>query len=104
MRRVTSAPSGKTDYIVVGENAGASKMAYIEKNEKKALTEDGLLDLIRKLSAGDVKLTEAHIKAKEKEEKKILEQAQAMEMREKEEEKLRKRKEGALKDTGIAAK
>lgn len=101
---MTGAPSGKTNYIVVGENAGASKMKYIEKNQEKAINEDELLELIRSRSGGGAELNEQQIKAREKEEKKVLEQAKAMEQREKEEEKLRKRKEGALKDTGVAAK
>lgn len=46
--RVTSAPSGKTDYVVVGDNAGASKLDKIAKLALKTLSEDGLLDLIRK--------------------------------------------------------
>lgn len=46
--RVTSAPSGKTDYVVVGDNAGASKLEKISKLALKTLTEDGLLELIRK--------------------------------------------------------
>jgi replication factor C subunit 1 len=49
-------------------------------------------------------MDEKAIKAREKEERKIAEQARAMEEREKEEEKLRRRKEAALQGTGIAAK
>lgn len=45
--RVTGAPSGKTSFVVVGEGAGASKLAKIEALGLKTLTEDGLLDLIR---------------------------------------------------------
>lgn len=50
--RVTTAPSGRTDYVVVGEGAGASKLEKIEKLNLKTLDEDGLFDLIRKKSAG----------------------------------------------------
>lgn len=50
--RVTTAPSGKTDYVVVGENAGASKLEKIEKFNLKTLDEDGLFDLIRSKSVG----------------------------------------------------
>lgn len=50
--RVTTAPSGKTDYVVVGENAGASKLEKIEKLSLKTLDEDGYFDLIRSRSKG----------------------------------------------------
>jgi replication factor C subunit 1 len=50
--RVTTAPSGKTDYVVLGEGAGASKLEKIEKLNLKTLDEDELFDLIRKRSAG----------------------------------------------------
>jgi replication factor C subunit 1 len=49
-------------------------------------------------------MDEKAIKAQEKEEQKIIQQAKEMEAREKEEETLRKRKEAALEGTGIAAK
>jgi hypothetical protein len=68
----------------------------------KTLNEDGLLHLIATRQGGQ--LSDQQIKAKEKEDKKIAEQAKAMEAREKEEESLRKRKEKALEGTAIAAK
>lgn len=52
--RVTTAPSGKTDYVVMGEGAGASKLEKIEKLNLKTLDEDGLFDLIRSKSTGKV--------------------------------------------------
>lgn len=107
---MTSAPSGKTSYIVIGENAGASKLAKLQDpklaNVKK-IDEDGFLALIAERSrggAGAGEMTEAQIKAKEKEEKKVKEQVKEMEQREKEEEGLRKRKEKALEKTGLAVK
>lgn len=45
--RVTSAPSGKTDYVVVGEGAGASKLGKIQSLGLKTLDEDSLFELIR---------------------------------------------------------
>ena len=50
--RVTTAPSGRTDYVVVGESAGASKLEKIEKLNLKTIDEDGLYDLIKSKSAG----------------------------------------------------
>lgn len=49
--RVTTAPSGKTDFVVLGENAGVSKLEKIEKLGLKTLDEDELFDLIRQKSA-----------------------------------------------------
>ena len=100
-RKVTTAPSGKTSFVVVGDNAGESKLKAIKAKNIPTLTEDGFLDLIR---TSEGVMDEKQIAAQAKEEKKIQEQAREMEAREKEEEKLRKRKEAALEGTGIAAK
>ncbi|KAG0336326.1 hypothetical protein BG004_008105 [Podila humilis] len=45
--RVTGAPSGKTDYMVVGEEAGQSKIEKAKKLKIKTIDEDEFLDLIR---------------------------------------------------------
>ncbi|CAK9779377.1 DNA replication factor C, large subunit [Cutaneotrichosporon oleaginosum] len=99
--RVVGTPSGKTDYVVVGENAGASKIAKIKEKKLKTLTEDEFLDLIRTRKG---ELDEAQQKALEKKEKEVIKAAEEMARREEEEEKLRKRKEKALAGTGVAAK
>ena len=109
---MTGAPSGKTKYIVVGENAGASKLKYIEENKEKALNEDQFLELIRSASEGKVKAEDtftdkeiaAAAKAKVNEEKKIQAQVKELEVREKEAEQLAKRKARAMADAGVAAK
>jgi replication factor C subunit 1 len=44
--RVVSAPSGKTDYVVIGRDAGPTKLAKIEALKIKTLDEDGLFDMI----------------------------------------------------------
>ena len=62
--RVTTAPSGKTDFVIVGEGAGQSKLEKIEKLNLKTLDEDGLFDLIRKKSMGKIP-TANPIKAQE---------------------------------------
>jgi replication factor C subunit 1 len=49
--RVTTAPSGKTDFVVAGEAPGESKMEKVKKLGLKTLDEDGFLDLIRERSA-----------------------------------------------------
>ncbi|KAJ2098072.1 DNA replication factor C complex subunit Rfc1 [Coemansia sp. RSA 922] len=45
--RVTSAVSGKTSYLVVGEDPGSSKVAKAKTLKTTCLREDDLLDLIR---------------------------------------------------------
>lgn len=44
--KVTTAPSSKTSYVVLGEGAGAKKLEVIHKNKLRTLTEDGFLALI----------------------------------------------------------
>lgn len=46
--RVTGAPSGRTDFVIVGEGAGASKLKKVEELGIRTLDEDGLLELICK--------------------------------------------------------
>lgn len=99
---MASGPSKKTSYVVVGENAGPSKIKKIEEMGIPTLNEDEFLELIRTRQGAE--LDDKQIKAKEKEQDKIAQQAREMEAREKEEEKLRKRKEAALAGTGIASK
>lgn len=45
--RVTGAPSGKTNFLVVGEEAGQSKIEKAKKLKINTIDEDGFLDLIR---------------------------------------------------------
>ncbi|WWC85920.1 uncharacterized protein L201_000790 [Kwoniella dendrophila CBS 6074] len=100
--KVTTSPSGKTSFVVVGEGAGASKLKTIADKKIPTLTEDEFFEFIRSREGG--KLDEKTLKARQAEEKKIQQQAMEMEKREKELEKERKRKEKALEGTGIAAK
>lgn len=58
---MTTAPSGKTDYVVMGEGAGASKLEKIEKLNLKTLDEDGLFDLIRSKSEGKMSNSESKV-------------------------------------------
>jgi replication factor C subunit 1 len=88
--------------VIVGENAGESKLKKIKDANINTLNEDEFLALIATREGAE--LDDKQIKAKEKEEKKIQEAAKEMEKREKEEERLRKRKEAALGASGMAAK
>ena len=58
--KVTTAPSTKTSYVVLGNDAGPKKLEVIRKNNIKTINEDGLFELIRKLPAngGDGKAAE----------------------------------------------
>lgn len=64
--RVTKAISGKTSYIVVGEDSGPAKLAKAEDLNIPILSEDDLLDLIRERSGmptrGKDKIPEAKVK------------------------------------------
>lgn len=44
---MTGSPSGKTSYVVVGDDAGQSKLDKVKKLKIKTLDEDEFLDLIR---------------------------------------------------------
>ncbi|KAH8999457.1 replication factor RFC1 C terminal domain-containing protein [Lactarius akahatsu] len=82
--RVVGQPSSKTDYVVLGDNAGPSKVAAIEKHNLKTLSEDEFLELIAtRKGPGDGKgLSEKEKKKREKEEKAIRDSAKEMEARE----------------------
>jgi replication factor C subunit 1 len=82
---VVGQPSSRTDYVVLGDNAGPSKLAAIKKHNLKTLSEDDFLHLIATRGGpGDGKgLSEKEKKKKEKEEKAIRESAKEMEAREK---------------------
>ncbi|KAI6112589.1 replication factor RFC1 C terminal domain-containing protein [Pisolithus sp. B1] len=90
--RVTLQPSSKTSYVVLGEDAGPSKLAAIKKHGLPTLSEDGFLELIGTrvgpsgLKSGtDAKaagLDEKFRKKMEREEEAIRSAAREMEKRE----------------------
>ncbi|RDA94842.1 hypothetical protein CP533_4238 [Ophiocordyceps camponoti-saundersi (nom. inval.)] len=49
--KVTGQPSSKTSFVVLGDDAGPSKLAKIKSHGIKTIDENGLFDLIRKLPA-----------------------------------------------------
>lgn len=83
--RVVGQPSSKTDYVVLGDNAGPSKLAALKKHKLKTLSEDEFLNLIatRKGPGNGKGLSEKEKKKKDKEEKAIRDSAKEMEAREK---------------------
>ncbi|KAI0885323.1 replication factor RFC1 C terminal domain-containing protein [Annulohypoxylon maeteangense] len=83
--KITGAPSSKTSYVVLGEDAGPSKLAKIRQYGTKTINEEGLFQLIRRLPAGGGSGKGAEkIREKRKlEEEKAKQQAVEMEREEK---------------------
>jgi replication factor C subunit 1 len=94
--KITGAPSSKTSYVVLGDDAGPAKLAKIKEHGLKTINEEGLFELIRRLPAGGGggKGAEKVRQKRKEEEEKIRKQAAEMEQEEKrkkaEEEKARK--------------
>ena len=83
--KVTGQPSSKTTYVVLGEDAGPSKLAKIKSFGIKTINEEGLFELIRRLPAhgGGSKAAELVQKKKKEEEDKARKDAVDMEKAEK---------------------
>ncbi|GAO47964.1 DNA replication factor C, large subunit [Saitoella complicata NRRL Y-17804] len=83
--KVVTAPSSKTSYVVLGENAGPKKLETIAKNKIKTIDEYGLFELIKRLPAngGSGKAAQDHAAKMAKEEAKVKEIAKEMEQQEK---------------------
>ena len=83
--KITGAPSSKTSYVVLGEDAGPSKLAKIRDHGLKTINEEGLFELIRRLPAGGGtgKGAEKVRQKRKEEEEKNKQQAAEMEKEEK---------------------
>lgn len=83
--KVTGQPSSKTSFVVLGEDAGPSKLAKIKSHGIKTIDENGLFDLIRKLPAygGTGKGAQKAQEKKKADEEKIKKQIAEMEAEEK---------------------
>ncbi|KAF8554964.1 DNA replication factor C, large subunit [Imleria badia] len=103
--RVTLQPSSKTSYVVLGDNAGPSKLTAIKKHGLKTLSEDEFLALIGSRvgpgGPGGAQLDDKTRKKMEKEKEAIKAAAKALENREKEKEK-EKEKQGGREGKGKA--
>ena len=103
--KVTTTPSGKTSYVVLGNDAGPKKLETIAKHKLKTINEEGLFELIRRLPAhgGDGKAAEQYQEQKRKEDKKIEDLAKEMAEQERKEAKERVKsasaKSGALSNS-----
>lgn len=86
--KVTTAPSSKTSYVVLGHDAGPKKLKTIRDYNIKTINEDGLFELIRRLPAngGNGKAAEQYEAKMKAEEKKV--QAMAAEIEEEEKKRL----------------
>lgn len=79
--KVTGGPSSKTSYVVLGSDAGPSKLKTIRNHGLKTINEDGLFELIRRLPAngGDGKAAGQYEAKQRKEEEKVKAMAAEME-------------------------
>lgn len=82
--KVTTAPSKKTSYVVLGEDAGPKKLKTIQDYGLKVINEDGLFALIRQLPAngGDGAAAEKFAEKQAKEEENIRKAAEEIEKQE----------------------
>ena len=82
--KVTTAPSSRTSYVVLGNDAGPKKLETIKKFKIKVINEDGLFALIKSLppNGGDSKAAAAFEKKQDIENKKVREMAEEMESEE----------------------
>lgn len=85
--KVTGAPSKKTNFVVLGTDAGPSKLQKIKDMDIKTIDEAGLSQLIEKLTAtgaqGDSKAQAAYKEKQRKEQEKIKKEAAEMEKEDK---------------------
>lgn len=83
--KVTGQPSSKTSFVVLGDDAGPSKLAKIKSLGIKTIDEHSLFDLIRKLPAfgGKGKGAQKAQERKKADEEKIMKEAADMEAAEK---------------------
>ncbi|KAL8336156.1 hypothetical protein RB601_000132 [Gaeumannomyces tritici] len=83
--KVTGAPSGKTSFVVLGDDAGPSKLAKIKHHGIKTIDEVGLFHLIKTLPAqgGSGKGAEKARQKREEQEEQVKKAAAEMEAEEK---------------------
>ena len=84
--KVMTAPSKKTSYVILGDDAGPKKLETIKAHKLKVINEQGLFELIKKLPAngGDSAAAEDQAKKLKKEEENIRKAAEEMEQQERE--------------------
>ena len=83
--KVTGAPSSKTSYVVLGNDAGPKKLATIKAHNIRTINEEGLFELIRRLPAngGGGSAGEKYQAKKKADEEKVKAMAAEMDREEK---------------------
>ncbi|CAN6674349.1 replication factor C subunit 1 [Trichomonascus vanleenenianus] len=78
--KVTGAISGKTSCVVLGDNAGPKKIQAIKEKHIKAISEDGFLQLLKRMPAngGSGEAARKAMEKKAQEEAKVLADAKEM--------------------------
>ncbi|ODV90085.1 hypothetical protein CANCADRAFT_43772 [Tortispora caseinolytica NRRL Y-17796] len=99
--RVVSAPSGKVSVVVIGENAGPSKIQKIKKLKLKCIDVHGFVDLLKKMPAGGGSGAEAQ-KAREKQQRELDDAMRSAQEDQRREEQARAKQTADL-TTGTAA-
>lgn len=100
--KVTKSISGKTSLVVLGDEAGPSKVQKIKANKIKAITEESFLELLRRMPA-DGGASDLAMKAKEKreeEERQLKEQVEREEQEEREREQQRQQSQNKSETKG----
>ncbi|KAG7663930.1 rfc1 [[Candida] subhashii] len=89
--KVTKSISGKTSLVVIGHDAGPSKVKKIEQLNIKAIDEAGFIELLNKMpiEGGSGELAQKAKLKREEEERKIMELVEEEERKEREEEERR---------------
>lgn len=100
--KITTGPSSKTSYVILGNDAGPRKLETIAKLKLKTINEDGLFELIKRLpqNGGDSKAAEKHAEKKEREEKTIRDAAAEIERADREAAKAKAKAPGPTKSAG----
>lgn len=90
--KVTKSISGKTSLVVLGDEAGPSKVKKIKELGIKAINEDGFIKLLRSMPAegGDSEAAQKAKLKREEEERKLMEDVERQELEEKNAEKEKK--------------
>lgn len=102
--KVTKSISKKTSLVVIGSDAGPSKVKKIREFKIKAIDEAGFIQLLSSMPA-DGGSGEAAVKAKEKreqEERKIIEEAERAEKEERNEEERKRRRAQATASQSVS--
>lgn len=103
--KVTKSILGKTSLVVIGEEAGPSKVKKIKDLGIKAINEDGFIELLRLMPADGGDSEQARLAKIKREEEERLVLAQAAAEEEAEEQRIKKEKaERAKREKELAAK